>query len=154
MIASSRKYVTMTRVVASLLCIACMAASLHAQTPNKVNQEKPTVLKAVIHINFKDPERHEHALNNVENILKEASDAELIVVCHGEGITLVSKKQTKHSDLVQSLIKKGVHFAACQNTMKKKSLSKEDLVDGTLTVPSGAVEVIRRQSDGYSYFKP
>jgi intracellular sulfur oxidation DsrE/DsrF family protein len=49
---------------------------------------------------------------------------------------------------------KGVVFEACENTMKKKSLSKEDLLPGTKTVPSGAVEIIRKQSAGYSYFKP
>ena len=144
----------MNRVFGSLLLVACMAVGLHAQTPRKIANEESLVLKAVIHINFKDPERHEHALNNIENILKDASDTELVVVCHGEGITLLSKQQTKHSELVQSLIKKGVRFAACENTMKKKSLSPEDLVSGSTTVPSGAVEVIRKQRDGYSYFKP
>ena len=144
----------MVRVLGSLLLVVCMAAGLHAQTQAKLDKENSTVLKAVIHINFKDPQRHEHALNNIENILKDASDTQLVVVCHGEGIAIVTKKQTQQSDLIQSLIKKGVRFAACENTMRKKSLSKEDLVEGTVTVPSGAVEVIRKQSEGYSYFKP
>ena len=144
----------MNRVFGSLLLVVGMAVGLHAQTPVQVAKEDQTVLKAVIHVNFKDPERHEHALNNVENILKQADDAQLIVVCHGEGIALVTKKQAKQSDLIQSLIKKGVRFAACENTMKKKSLSKDDLIEGITTVPSGAVEIIRKQSEGYSYFKP
>lgn len=144
----------MNRLLGSLLFFVCMSAGLHAQAQTTASKEKQQVLKAVIHINFKDPDRHEHALNNVENILKDASDAELVVVCHGDGITLLSKKQTKQAELVQSLMKKGVLFEACENTMKKKSLSKEDLLDGTKTVPSGAVEIIRRQSEGYSYFKP
>lgn len=112
------------------------------------------MLKAVIHVNFGDAERQKHGLNNIENLLKEASDAQIEVVCHGEGITLVERKQAKHTDLVQALLKKGVRFVACENTMQKKSLEKDDLVIGTATVPSGAVEVIRKQSEGYGYFRP
>ncbi|MGN6545470.1 MAG: DsrE family protein [Aureliella sp.] len=144
----------MNRLLAPLLLAICMSAALPSQAQTSASQEKHPVLKAVIHINFKDPDRHEHALHNVENILKDASDTELIVVCHGEGIALLSKKQTKQAELVQSLMKKGVRFEACENTMQKKSLSKEDLLEGTKTVPSGAVEIIRKQSEGYSYFKP
>jgi intracellular sulfur oxidation DsrE/DsrF family protein len=55
---------------------------------------------------------------------------------------------------VQALIKKSVRFVAFENTMKKKSLAKDDLVGGSTTVPSGAVEVIRKQSEGYGYFRP
>ena len=144
----------MNRLIGSLLFFVCTYAGLHAQAQTTTPREDQQVLKAVIHINFKDPDRQEHALNNVENILKDAADAQLIVVCHGEGITLLNKKQTKQSELIQSLSEKGVRFEACENTMRKKSLSKEDLLEGTKTVPSGAVEIIRKQSEGYSYFKP
>ena len=112
------------------------------------------MLKAVIHVNFGDTERQEKGLENIKNILLEVEDAQIEVVCHGEGIILVVKKQAKHSELVQALMKKGVRFVACENTMKKKSLNKEDLVTGTTTVTSGAVEVIRKQSQGYGYFRP
>lgn len=111
------------------------------------------MLKAVIHINFGDADHQKHGLNNIENILKEVGDAQIEVVCHGEGITLLEKK-SPHVDLVLPLTKKGVRFVACENTMKKKSLVIGDLVDGTSTVPSGAVEVIRKQGEGFAYFRP
>lgn len=117
----------------------------------KVNED---MVKAVIHINFDDADRQEHGLKNIENILKEANDAQIVVVIHGQGISLLSKKKTKQTELIQKLMKSGVKFEACENTMKKESLSKEDLVDGSTTVPSGAVEVLRKQSEGFGYFKP
>ena len=44
---------------------------------------------------------------------------------------------------------------ACENTMRQKSIRKEDLLPNVGTVPSGAVEVVRKQQrDGYAYFKP
>ena len=137
------------------LAVIGMSLAAIAITESRENsaQEKHTMLKAVIHVNFGDAERQDHGLKNIENILKEVGDAQIEVVCHGEGITLVEKK-AKVADSVQVLIKKGVRFMACENTMKKKSLGNEDLVTGTATVPSGAVEVIRKQNDGYGYFRP
>ena len=113
-----------------------------------------TMLKAVVHINFGDTSRQEAGLKNVENILKEADDTIIEVVCHGDGLTLLTAKEAKHAELVQSLMKRGVQFAACENTMRKKSVKKDDLLEGSATVPSGAFEVIRKQSQGYSYFRP
>ena len=112
------------------------------------------MLKAVIHINFADSERQKHGLKNVANILKEEKGAEIEVVCHSGGIGLLVKDKSEHADEVDRLIKEGVRFAACENTLRDKSISKESLLPEVTTVPSGAVEVIRKQSEGYGYFKP
>jgi len=143
----------MNRIWPILLIGAIAVAGAHADPLQNTLKEKQPMLKAVVHVNFGDPERQKHGLNNIENILKEVGDAQIQVVCHGEGISLVEKK-AKLADSVQSLMKQGVRFVACENTMKKKSLSKDDLVAGTTTVPSGAVEVIRKQGEGYAYFRP
>lgn len=145
----------MNRILTTMLIgIGCAAVAL-AEPLDKSSQENQQMLKAVFHVNFGDAERQEHGLKNIENIVKEVADARIVVVCHGEGITLVEKKQAKHHfDSVEALMKKGVRFVACENTMKKKSLSKGDLASGTATVPSGAVEVIRKQQEGYGYFRP
>lgn len=115
-------------------------------------------LKVLVHVNFADVSRQGHGLKNVENILKAAGEAgsavEVEVVCHGDGIVLVEKSKTGHAGPVEALLKKGVRFAACQNTMRQRSIRPEDLLPSVTTVPSGAFEVARRQQDGYSYFKP
>ncbi len=112
------------------------------------------MLKALVHINFADGERQKHGLKNIANILKEAKEAEIEVVCHGGGIGLLVKDKSEDMDEVARLIKEGVRFVACENTLRDKSISKESLLPGVTTVPSGAVEVIRKQADGYGYFKP
>lgn len=129
-----------------------MATIAIADTPAK--DKGARMLKAVVHINFNDSERQEHGLGNIENILKEVPNAEIEVVSHGEGITLLVTKETKQAEKIQALMKQGVRFAACENTMKKQSIAKEDLVAGVTTVPSGAVEVLRKQQEGFSYFRP
>lgn len=121
---------------------------------SKTKGEK-TMLKAVIHVNFADSDRQKHGLKNVSNILKQVKgEAEIVVVCHGAGIDLLVKEKSQHADEVARLVKEGVRFAACENTMRDKSISKENLLMGVTTVPSGAVEVIRKQQEGYGYFKP
>jgi intracellular sulfur oxidation DsrE/DsrF family protein len=112
-------------------------------------------LLAVVHVNFADAERQEHGLKNIENILKQAHDgAEIEVVCHGPGIGLLVGAKTKQADEIKKLLDQGVRFAACENTMKKQSLTKDDLLPGVTTVASGAVEIIRQQQQGFAYFKP
>ena len=120
----------------------------------KASEEGKTMLKAVIHINFTDSERQKHGLKNITNILKEEKGADIEVVCHGGGIGLLVKDQTDHADEVARLIKEGVRFAACENTLRDKSIPKENLLPDVTTVPAGAVEVIRKQQEGFGYFKP
>jgi intracellular sulfur oxidation DsrE/DsrF family protein len=112
------------------------------------------MLKAIVHINFPDSERQKHGLKNVTNILKEEKGAEIEVVCHGGGIGLLVEDMTNQTDEVARLIKEGVTFVACENTLRDKSIPKEKLLPDVTTVPSGAVEVIRRQQEGFGYFKP
>lgn len=138
-------------VCTAVLIFAVVAS---AETQDREKGASVAALKAVIHVNFGEPKRQEQALANIENILKEVPKAEFEVVCHGDGLSLLEKNQAKHSDKVQALMKQGVRFVACENTMKKKSLDNDDLMAGTSTVPSGAVEVIRKQNEGYGYFKP
>ena len=114
-----------------------------------------TKLKAVIHINFSDSDRQKHGLKNVSNILKEVKgEAKIVVVCHGEGIGLLVKEKSQHADVVERLIKEKVRFVACENTLRDKAIPKDKLLPGVTTIPSGAVEVIRKQQEGFGYFKP
>lgn len=114
-------------------------------------KEAKKMLKAVVHINFADSDR----LKNVSNILKEVKgEAEIVVVCHGAGIDLLVQEKSRHAEEVGRLIKEKVRFAACENTLRDKSISKDKLLPGVTTTPSGAVEVIRKQQEGFGYFKP
>lgn len=142
-------------VLAGCMLIA-PALPLAAQSGR--SEGKARALKVVVHINFADTARQHGGLKNVENILKTAAaqglSAEIEVVCHADGITLLEKSKTAHGAAVESLQKKGVRFAACENTMRQRSIRVQDLLPDAATVPSGAFEVVRRQHDGFAYFKP
>ena len=143
----------MKTLLALLTATLASAVVAGAGTTNQ-NNGGTAMLKAVVHVNFADPERQEDALGNIENILKAVPTAQIEVVCHGKGINLVVTKQSKHAEKMESLMKQGVHFVACENTLKKKAIEKDALATGVTTVPSGAVEVLRKQREGYGYFRP
>jgi len=143
--------------VGSMLAgLAAVLAALPGRGVGSAQAERP--LRVVVHINFAKTTDEKLALNNIENIFKAAGDdglkAEVEVVSHGDGIRLVEKARTELADDVAALINQGVRFVACQNTMRQRSIRPEDLLPGVGTVPSGAYEIVRRQQEGYSYFKP
>ena len=136
------------------LTLAAPAAGFPADD-KPAPKESPKMFKAVVHVNFADAERQKHGLKNVANMLKEVNGAaEIEVVCHGGGIGLLVKDKSEHADEVARLVKEGVRFAACENTLRDKGIPKEGLLPGVVTVPSGAVEVVRKQQEGYGYFRP
>lgn len=93
-------------------------------------------------------------LNNVENLRKAlGEDTEVEVVTHGKGLNLLKDSNTAFRDRLQALTKRGVRFAACQNTMRRENVKKEDLFPGAVTVDSGVAEVVRKQEAGWAYVK-
>lgn len=146
----------MNRILLATVLLCGFALALWQARPSAGNEgEAAAALRAVIHINFSDVEAQGRGLENIENIFKQVGDGvEVEVVCHGPGINLLVKDDARHAKKVQELVERHVRFAACENTMRKKSLSKADLLEGVTTVPSGTVEVIRKQQEGFAYFKP
>ncbi len=145
----------MTRELVSLgiiLMLGCAVAN--AQSQPKQPSGEHVVLQAVVHMNSNSPVRQGHGLKNIANVLKQEPDAKLEVVCHGDGVKLVVDGESRFTERVKELIKLGVRFIACENTMKEKQIPRDKLLPGVKTVPSGAVEVIRKQQEGFSYFKP
>lgn len=142
---------TLFALFTATLAFAVVAS---AEDKDQIQGASTAMLKAVVHVNFADSERQEDALGNIGNILKAAPTAQIEVVCHGKGINLVVTKQSKHAEKMEALMKQGVHFVACENTLKKKAIEKAALVSGVTTVPSGAIEVLRKQQEGYGYFRP
>ena len=148
----------MKRLIPLALIAACFIVGLGMRGESgdraEASEGEDSMVKAVVHINFTDSERQHHGLKNITNILKEQDEAVIEVVCHGGGIGLLVKDQSDHEEDVARLINEGVRFAACENTLRDKSIPKEDLLPGVTTVPSGAVEVLHKQQEGYGYFKP
>ncbi|MDE2509288.1 MAG: DsrE family protein [Planctomycetota bacterium] len=146
------------RTVFSMLSVAGALVATALWTTRGAAQESKTEepLRVVVHVNFAEPGVQGRGLKNIANVLKmTGGQARVEVVCHGPGIGLLDAKRSDFVKEVQALMKDGVTFVACEQTMKLKSILKSDLIAGVGTVPSGTIEILRKQQfDHYSYFKP
>ena len=112
-------------------------------------------MQTVIHLLSADEAEQETALAIARNILDDEAGSidDVAVVVQAAGVKAITTGQENEED-VRALLDDGVSFKACSNTLDGMDLDRSDLVDGVETVPEGAVEVTRLQTDGYAYMRP
>lgn len=110
--------------------------------------------KVIFQMSTADNEEQLGLISNLESLKKGWGDKiQIEVVAHGPGITFLMKEKSVAAEGIQKMIKQGVVFVACENTMTKKNIQKEQLLDGIDTVPMGIGEIILKQEQGWSYIK-
>ncbi len=109
--------------------------------------------KVVIQVSNVDPAAQLKVIGQINNILNALPHTRIQVVCHSEGLPMLVTAQSKVAPHVKALYEQGVVFAACENTMKRNKLTKEDLLPESITVPSGLAEIILKQEAGWTYIK-
>ncbi|WP_081652415.1 DsrE family protein [Cyclobacterium qasimii] len=139
----------MKRYIHLLLFILLMSSPL-LLSAQVVDQEVHHVVFQVTKGEVADQNK---AIAQLNNILKALPNAEIEVVCHSGALPMVLKEKSQVLEGIVKLQSRGVVFAACENTMRRAKASKEDLVDGAITVPSGLAEIIIKQEQGWAYIK-
>lgn len=111
--------------------------------------------RVVFEVNVDGAEHWQGMLNNVENLQKTfgPETTEMEVVAHGKGLGLILKTNEAMRERLKVVSDAGVGFAACENTMRRLNLKREDLMPFVTTVDSGVAEVVRKQEAGWSYIK-
>ncbi|MEW4569556.1 DsrE family protein [Tautonia sp. JC769] len=144
-----------SRIAWAALALIGVGVALSQSGSRADDREQEESLRVLVHLNFADTGRQGQGMKNISRILEADPGAQVVVVCHSGGINVVESSRTDHADAITSLIDRGVRFVACENTMRRNGITRDDLVPGVGTVPSGAVEVVRRQQyDGFAYFRP
>ena len=134
----------------ALFMIATTSLS-HAQEP-KASGDKAH--RIVFEVTMDGPEQWTAVLNNVENVRTALGSAtEIEVVGHSKGLGMLIAMDNALADRMKKLADAGVVFTACENTMKKKNVTKEQLVPFAKTTGSGVAELVRKQEAGWSYIK-
>jgi len=110
--------------------------------------------RAIFAVSDADPQKWNLTLGNMSNAIEGlgADSADIELVVYGPGIAMLKKDSVVAARLAEAL-KAGVRIAACQNSMRGYHLEAADLVPGVTPVPSGVVELIRRQHAGYAYVR-
>ena len=97
-------------------------------------------------------------LKNVGNLLDAVDTNKLTieVLANSEAIKFYKANQVLELDMnaMEKLNSKGVKFVACNNALMANDIKKDDLINFIDIVPVGILELINKQSEGYSYIKP
>ncbi len=128
-----------------MLGATAMPATASAQDKSKV----------VLQVSDNDPAKWNLALNNANNLQKEVGkdNIDIEIVAYGPGIGML-KVESEVGNRVQEAKEAGIKTVACLNTMRKANLKQDDMLSSIGFVPSGVVELMKKQEQGYAYLRP
>jgi intracellular sulfur oxidation DsrE/DsrF family protein len=109
--------------------------------------------RVVIHASERD--RAALALNNAKNLIAGlgAERVEAEVVAYADGVEGL-RAGGPNAALMDLLASYGTRFAVCANTLRSRNLTAKDFPGYVETVPSGVVELVVRQAEGWCYIRP
>jgi intracellular sulfur oxidation DsrE/DsrF family protein len=121
---------------------------------SSMNQAKKH--RIVIDVATADAEAWSGILTNVANLRASfgAQQCSIEVVAYGKALGLLLRSNAALQERMANLAAGGVSFAACENTMRRAGVGKEELLPFASTVDSGVAQLVRRQESGWSYLKP
>lgn len=109
--------------------------------------------KIVFQLTSGDTNVHKMLVRQLGNVLTAAPNSKIEVVCHGPGITMLTTKQTIVHTKVSELNGKGIDFVVCENTLKEKKVTKEEIIPEAAFVKAGIIEIVKKQEEGWSYIR-
>lgn len=133
-----------------------LGLSLSLSSLNTAAAEAPAAKeKVVIQVSDADTAKWNLALNNAKNIQQAygADKVDIEIVTYGPGIGML-KMDSVIANRIDESKQAGIAIVACQNTMKNMKLTSDDMLSNTSYVPSGVVEIIKKQKEGYAYIRP
>ena len=133
-----------------LAAAAAVLPAAHAAPPGA-----PARNKVVFQVSDGDPSKWNLALNNVRNLQTDLPDDEsdIEIVAYGPGIGML-KADSSVAHRIAETLKHGVKVVACENSMRGQKLVYADMLPDIGYVPSGVVEIVRKQQQGYAYIRP
>ncbi|CAN5637683.1 DsrE family protein [soil metagenome] len=131
------------------VCVAlCLSPAAFAQTaPAKTHH-------VVFAVTSGDEADWKMTLGNIRNLISglKPDSTEVEVVAYSQGLNLVKLTSTLATEIA-ALQTQNVRFVACQNSMRMQHVEEKDLLAGVKPVPSGIIEVVTKQEQGWAYIK-
>ena len=111
--------------------------------------------KVVLQVSDDNPRTWNQALNVIENLQqaygKQNVDVELVAFGFGLGIL---KLESVAANRVHDALQSGARIVACEVTMRRQKLTKEDMLPNIGYVPAGVVEIIGKERQGWAVIRP
>ncbi|MFP4000495.1 MAG: DsrE family protein [Thermoplasmata archaeon] len=94
------------------------------------------------------------AFSNIVNLIKDLGEENLDIelLMNGTGVKMMLE-ESERLRKIDYLLKKGVKFRVCSNSLDALKISEDDLIEEAKTVPSGVGELVKRQDEGWAYVK-
>ena len=140
------------RSFVSAAAAATLVALVPVHSSAQTAQSAPN--RAIFQVTDNDPARWSMILNNMANLREGVGSegAEIELVAYGPGLLMLKADSPLRQRIAEAL-KDGVKVNACQNTMQGMKLVPADMLPGIGYVPSGVVEVMRKQQQGWAYIR-
>ena len=108
--------------------------------------------RIVIQVSTPEPRIWNQALNYVENLqeLYGKDNVEIEIIVLGWGIGML-KFDSPMATRVEASLKRGAKLQACEVTMGRQKLTRQDMLPDIDYVPAGLGQIIKRQKEGWSY---
>ena len=138
-------YLRMLRSIAiALLALGALAAAATASAE-----------KIVVQVSDGNTATWNQALNVVGN-LREAygADTQIELVAFGQGIKMLTFDSPVSSRLVEAHDKLGLKAYACENSMARNKLNRNDMAPDVVFVRAGIEHIITRQREGWINIRP
>ncbi|MBK5278282.1 MAG: DsrE family protein [Bacteroidia bacterium] len=139
----------MKKLILIILCVI----TLHVRAQQKSDVVDFNKHKIVMQFTDSDSLSQASVTGQVKNIRAAWPNADIEVVCHGPGLDLLIATKSKASKAVAEWSAQGVIFGACNNTMRRQKINKEQLLPSAQVVPSAMIELTLKQEAGWAYVK-
>ena len=110
--------------------------------------------KIVFDISGSDTADHNTVIRQANNILKASPTSKIEIVFHGKAVHALVKEKTTVKEKIDDLVNnKHVVIAACNNSLMRLNLTKNELISSAIVVPVAILEFADKQEKGWSYIK-
>ena len=146
---------TVGPAVALVTAMALLPWHPAAAAQSATNEATSHAEKVVVQVSDDDPKPWGLALNNIRNLQAAlgADKVDITLVTYGPGIDMLMFDSIV-ANRIASALEAGVHMVACENTLTSRKIDRADMHPGVGFVPSGVVEIVERQRQGWSYLRP
>ena len=110
-------------------------------------------LSVVWDLSSTDTAEQAAVFRQINNALAQVPDMQIEVVFHGQAIFAMMKDSTQFESRIKLAREKGVTLAVCNNSLRRYKIDPSQIKTEGIVVPSAVVEMIRKQSEGWSYLK-
>ena len=149
----------MKSLIAQLLAVFIVSAALPVAAADNIQLAQASApaaekYKVVIQVSDPDPRLWAQAINYSENLQAELGkdNVEMEIVALGYGIGIL-KLDSPQGSRIPDALKRGVKIVACQVTMRRQKLTKDDMLPDIGYVPGGLVRILELQKQGWQYIK-